>query len=53
MKKVIFCLLMLLWLSPAQAEIGDAMDYFNLGLESSLTNKKIEYFTKALELNRS
>jgi DNA-binding SARP family transcriptional activator len=51
MKKVIFCLLMLLWLSPAQAEIGDAMDYFNLGLESSLTNKKIEYFTKALELN--
>ena len=42
---------MLLWFSPAQAEVGDAMDYFNLGLESSLTNKKIEYFTKALELN--
>jgi tetratricopeptide (TPR) repeat protein len=25
--------------------------YFNLGLESSRTRKKIEYFTKALELN--
>lgn len=31
---------------------GDnAMDYFNLGMQSSLANKKIEYFTRALELN--
>jgi tetratricopeptide (TPR) repeat protein len=27
------------------------MDYFNLGLKSNITRKKIEYFTKALELN--
>ena len=30
---------------------GNAMDYFNLGNESSLAYKKIEYFTKALELD--
>jgi tetratricopeptide (TPR) repeat protein len=45
------CLFLLFWVSPAQAEVGDAIEYFNLGLEGSLTNKKIEYFTKALELN--
>ncbi|UCD32602.1 MAG: tetratricopeptide repeat protein, partial [Desulfobacterales bacterium] len=29
----------------------DAKEYFNLGLESSLAYKKIDYFTKALELD--
>lgn len=29
----------------------NAMDYFNLGLKSSLTNTKIKYFSKALELD--
>jgi regulator of sirC expression with transglutaminase-like and TPR domain len=29
----------------------EAVEYFNLGLEGDLTYKKIEYFTKALELN--
>ena len=29
----------------------DATRFFNLGLESSMVNKKIHYFTKALELN--
>ena len=29
------------------------MDYFNLGVEGSITRKKIQYFTKALELNPS
>ena len=51
MRIATLCLFLLFWVSPAQAEVGDAIDYFNLGLESSLTNKKIEYFTKALELN--
>jgi tetratricopeptide (TPR) repeat protein len=35
--------------SPVHGE--NAMDYFNLGLKSSMTRKKIEYFTKALECN--
>lgn len=39
----------LLWTVPAHSE--DAMKYFNLGVQSSITRKKIEYFTKALELN--
>jgi tetratricopeptide (TPR) repeat protein len=29
----------------------DAMHFFNLGLNSSMTNNKIHYFTKALEIN--
>jgi Tfp pilus assembly protein PilF len=29
----------------------DATRFFNLGLQSSMVNKKIHYFTKALELN--
>jgi tetratricopeptide (TPR) repeat protein len=29
----------------------DAKEYFNLGLSSTMTRKKIGYFTKALELN--
>ena len=44
-------LLALLLLSALPAHGEDAMDYFNLGLEGSITRKKIEYFTKALELN--
>jgi tetratricopeptide (TPR) repeat protein len=32
--------------------LGDrAMEYFNLGLKSSMAYKKIDYFSKALELN--
>jgi DNA-binding SARP family transcriptional activator len=50
MKGILICFLTLVWMSPAQAEVGDAMDYFNLGLKSTATNRKIEYFTKALEL---
>jgi tetratricopeptide (TPR) repeat protein len=34
---------------PAWAQ--DATHFFNLGLESSMVNKKIHYFTKALELD--
>ena len=30
---------------------GDAMEYFNLGLKSTMANEKINYFTTALDLN--
>ena len=40
---------MLLVAGPAHSE--DAMKYFNLGVQSSVTRKKIEYYTKALELD--
>ena len=50
MKRLVILLMTVLWLSPAHAEVGDALDYFNLGIASSMTNKKIEYFSRALEL---
>ena len=34
-----------------QAYGDSALDYFNLGMQSSMAYKKIEYFSKALELN--
>jgi tetratricopeptide (TPR) repeat protein len=47
--KLILLVFLLLATAPAYGQ--DAMHYFNLGLESSRTSEKIEYFTKALELN--
>ena len=38
-------------ISVGSAWAQDATHFFNLGLESSRVNKKIHYFTKALELN--
>ena len=51
MKRLILLLVpvMLLVAGPAYSE--DAMKYFNLGVQSSVTRKKIEYFTRALELD--
>lgn len=58
MKKLIFSLLAVFLLASApniennaQAYGNSAIDYFNLGMQSSMAYKKIEYFTKALELN--
>jgi DNA-binding SARP family transcriptional activator len=51
MRIAAICLFLIFWLSPVQAEVGDPLDYVNLGLKSSSTSKKIKYFTKALELN--
>ena len=51
MKKITIYLFALAWLFATMAHGKDAMEYFNLGHESSMTYKKIEYFTKALELN--
>ena len=47
----LFTLFTFLWLLAAPAYGDKAMEYFNLGVKSSVTHKKIEYFTKALELN--
>ena len=57
MKKMIILLLAFILLAGPyigqnpQAYGDSAVDYFNLGMQSSLDYKKIEYFTKALELN--
>jgi len=47
-----FCLLLIYLLLPATTvRAADEMEYYHLGLNSSLAYKKIEYFTKALQLN--
>ena len=58
MKKITICLLTLLmtalWskqVPQAFALEGSAAHYFNLGMKTSFAYKKINYFTKALELN--
>jgi len=51
MKKLTFSFLMFIGLMAAQAHDMEAMKYYNLGLVSTLTSKKIEYFTEALRLN--
>ena len=44
-------LLTLLLLHALPSRADEATDYFNRGLKSSMTSKKVEFFTKALELN--
>jgi len=39
------------WLSAAVAWGNNALDYYNLGLKSSITSRRIDYFNKALQLN--
>ena len=51
LKSLKFILLVFLLLTTPTVYGQDAMHYFNLGLESTQTRKKIDYFTKALELN--
>ncbi len=51
MKTVAIYLFIFLLLLAAPAYGDNAMEYFNLGVKSSVTRKKIEYFTKALELD--
>jgi hypothetical protein len=51
MKTVAIYLFIFLWLLVAPVYGDNAMEYFNRGVKSSVTHKKIEYFTKALELN--
>ena len=49
-RNIIGILLFLVMFSPP-VHSEDAMDYFNLGLKSTLTGTKIRYFSKALELD--
>ena len=51
MKTVPIYLFILLWLLAAPAYGDNAIKYFNLGVKGSATHKKIEYYSKALELN--
>ena len=51
MGRIPIYLLTLLLLHPLPLHADEATDYFNLGLKSSVTSKKIELFTKALEMN--
>ena len=51
MKKFTFFFLMFIGLVAAQAHDMEAMKYYNLGLSSTITSKKIDYFTEALRLN--
>lgn len=50
-KQVTAIILSFLCLSVTPALGQDAMDFYHLGLKSSLAYKKIEYFTKALQLD--
>jgi tetratricopeptide (TPR) repeat protein len=51
MKKTAIYIYISLWLVAAPAYGDNAIEYFNLGVKNSVTRKKIEYFTKALELD--
>jgi tetratricopeptide (TPR) repeat protein len=51
MSRIIIYLLTLLLLHTLPVYADEAMDYYNLGLKGSVTRKKIELFTKALELD--
>ena len=51
MKRLILLLVPFTLLVAGPADSEDAMQYFNLGVQSSVTRKKIEYYTKALELD--
>ncbi|UCG13061.1 MAG: tetratricopeptide repeat protein [Deltaproteobacteria bacterium] len=50
-KRITTCILTLLLLAASPVFGQNAMDYFNLGQNGSVTRKKIAYFTKALELD--
>jgi tetratricopeptide (TPR) repeat protein len=51
MHKILFATLAFLSLTATATWSQDAMDFYNRGLESSLANKRIEYFSKAIDLN--
>lgn len=51
MKKLLICLLILLWLPTSAVLAKNAKVYFDLASKSSTAKKKIEYFSRALELD--
>ncbi len=50
MQRKIICFLIFLMLPALPVHGENAMDYFNLGLKSTVTRTKIKYLSKALEL---
>ena len=53
MKKMLIALLTYMVVTASAAWAQDAMYFYKLGMDSSLANTKIKYFTKAVELNPS
>jgi tetratricopeptide (TPR) repeat protein len=51
MKKIAVSLIVFMVFAASPAWGEEAIDFYKLGLESSMFNKKIHYFTKAVELN--
>jgi tetratricopeptide (TPR) repeat protein len=51
MKKTLIGVVIYLLFSVTSAWSQDALHFYELGLKSTMMNKKIHYFTKALELN--
>jgi tetratricopeptide (TPR) repeat protein len=51
MKKIAMSLIVCMLFAASPAWCEEAIDFYKLGLESSSFNKKIYYFTKAVELN--
>jgi tetratricopeptide (TPR) repeat protein len=53
MRKTTVCIFILVGLLITKAHGMVAMEYFNLGMKNRMTYKKINYFSRALELNPS
>jgi tetratricopeptide (TPR) repeat protein len=51
MKRLLFYLASFIWLAALPAHAEDANEYFKQAMRSSTANKKIEYLSKALELD--
>jgi tetratricopeptide (TPR) repeat protein len=51
MKKMLIALLTYMMVTASAAWAQNAMYFYKLGMDSSLANTKIKYFTKAVELN--
>jgi tetratricopeptide (TPR) repeat protein len=51
MKRTLFALVTYISVTTSVAWAQDAMYFYNRGVESSLADKRITYFTKAVELN--
>lgn len=51
MQKKVVCFLIFLMLSTLPVHGENAINFFNLGLKSTVTPTKIKYFSKALELD--
>jgi tetratricopeptide (TPR) repeat protein len=51
MKRMLITLLTYMMVTASAAWAQDAMYFYKLGIDSSLANTKIKYFTKAVELN--